>query len=43
MSRDPFAAELRAWFLGRLPEGWFVEPPEIAYDRDGDSRRRSSR
>lgn len=34
MKRDPFAAELLAWFVGRLPDGWFVEPPEITYDRD---------
>ncbi|MDW7982445.1 MAG: hypothetical protein RMH81_06500 [Thermomicrobium sp.] len=34
MQEDPFARELRAWFVGRLPEGWFVEPPELHYDRD---------
>ncbi len=34
MERDPFAAEIQAWFAGRLPEGWFLEPPEIQYDRD---------
>jgi hypothetical protein len=34
MERDPFAAEIQAWFTGRLPEGWFVEPPEVRYDRD---------
>jgi hypothetical protein len=22
------------WFLGRLPDGWFVGQPEITYDRD---------
>ncbi len=34
MGRDPLAAELRAWFIGRLPSDWFVEPPEVQYDRD---------
>ena len=27
-------AEAEAWFAGRLPDGWFVEPPEITIDRD---------
>lgn len=22
------------WFAGRLPDGWFTEPPEVTYDRD---------
>lgn len=26
--------ELQGWFAGRLPEGWFVAPPEIEADRD---------
>src|SRR5690606_18322166 len=25
---------LRGWFSGRLPEDWFVGPPEIVVDRD---------
>ncbi len=25
---------VRAWFDGRLPEGWSAEPPEVAFDRD---------
>jgi hypothetical protein len=25
---------VRGWFLGRLPEGWFVEPPEVVVDRE---------
>ncbi len=34
MGRDPLAAELQAWFIGRLPSEWFVEPPEVLYDRE---------
>lgn len=26
--------EIRAWFAGRLPEGWFEGVPEVEYDRD---------
>lgn len=26
--------EVRGWFAGRLPSGWFTEPPEITADRD---------
>lgn len=22
------------WFAGRLPDGWFTDPPEVTYDRD---------
>ena len=25
---------LQAWFTGRLPDGWFTGPPEVATDRD---------
>jgi hypothetical protein len=25
---------LTAWFAGRLPDGWFTEPPEITADRE---------
>jgi hypothetical protein len=28
------AAKLQGWFAGRLPDGWFTEPPSVAYDRD---------
>jgi hypothetical protein len=28
------AALLAAWFQGRLPDGWFVEPVEVRADRD---------
>ena len=26
--------ELQGWFAGRLPDGWFEGPPEVASDRD---------
>jgi hypothetical protein len=26
--------QLRGWFAGRLPEGWFAERPEIVLDRE---------
>jgi hypothetical protein len=26
--------EVRGWFLGRLPDGWFVRPPEVWIDRE---------
>ena len=26
--------ELHGWFAGRLPDGWFTGPPEVAVDRD---------
>jgi hypothetical protein len=25
---------LTAWFHGRLPDGWFAEPPEVTVDRE---------
>ncbi len=25
---------LEGWFAGRIPEGWFVEPPEVSADRE---------
>ncbi|WP_101788186.1 hypothetical protein [Nonomuraea indica] len=28
------AAQVRAWFAGRLPEGWFTAAPEIVQDRE---------
>ena len=27
------AADIRGWCLGRLPDGWFTEPPEVTVDR----------
>ena len=26
--------KLQGWFAGRLPDGWFVGPPEVTYDRE---------
>lgn len=26
--------KVTAWFAGRLPDDWFIEPPEIQVDRD---------
>jgi len=26
--------ELTGWFTGRIPQGWYVSPPEIRADRD---------
>ncbi|MFB9202527.1 hypothetical protein ACIBIZ_42000 [Nonomuraea spiralis] len=34
MSTDEVTAQVRGWFTGRLPEGWFVETPEIVRDRE---------
>ncbi len=28
------AADAAAWFAGRLPDDWFVEPPTVEVDRD---------
>jgi hypothetical protein len=30
----PVSSTTQGWFVGRLPDGWFSEPPEITYDRD---------
>ena len=27
-------SEIRAWFTGRLPDGWFTGPPEVTTDND---------
>ena len=27
-------SKLKGWFAGRLPEGWFTGPPEVAVDRE---------
>jgi hypothetical protein len=35
MSTTESAAEgLRAWFAGRLPDGWFTGAPEVTLDRE---------
>ena len=26
--------EVRGWFAGRLPDGWFTAPPEVLVDRE---------
>mgnify|MGYP000530610937 CR=1 FL=1 len=26
--------EIRAWVLGRIPDGWFTAPPEVTVDRE---------
>lgn len=30
----PVSSTTQGWFAGRLPDGWFTEPPEITYDRE---------
>jgi hypothetical protein len=27
-------SKLQAWFAGRLPDGWFTAPPDVAFDRE---------
>ncbi|MFI0351542.1 hypothetical protein [Actinomadura sp. 9N407] len=34
MTTSEAAEELRGWFSGRLPEGWFEGAPEIVLDRE---------
>ncbi|MEV0614992.1 hypothetical protein AB0I81_16825 [Nonomuraea sp. NPDC050404] len=34
MSTDDETAQVRGWFTGRLPEGWFTGAPEIVRDRE---------
>jgi hypothetical protein len=29
-----FEQELTGWFSGRIPDGWFVGPPEVGFDRE---------
>lgn len=26
--------EVKGWFAGRIPEGWFTEAPEVTFDRE---------
>jgi hypothetical protein len=33
-TNDTAEDELRGWFTGRLPAGWFTAPPEIKVDRE---------
>ena|SRR5882757_760245 len=33
-SEPPPADDAAAWFVGRLPDGWFTAPPEITIDRE---------
>jgi hypothetical protein len=33
-TNDTAEDELRGWFTGRLPAGWFTTPPEIKVDRE---------
>ena len=28
------AGQIRGWFLGRLPDGWFTGEPEVIVDRE---------
>src|SRR4051794_2973841 len=30
----PSADDASAWFAGRLPDGWFTEPPTVSVDRE---------
>jgi hypothetical protein len=32
--RTASADELQAWFAGRIPDGWFTDPPAVTIDRD---------
>jgi hypothetical protein len=35
MKRRTWSIEdVTAWFAGRLPDGWFTDPPEVTVDRD---------
>ena len=27
-------AAIRSWLVGRIPQGWYTEPPEVLVDRD---------
>ncbi|MFC7592669.1 hypothetical protein ACFQYP_59845 [Nonomuraea antimicrobica] len=33
-THDDETAQVRGWFTGRLPEGWFTGAPEIVRDRE---------
>jgi hypothetical protein len=34
MATDEATAQIKGWFTGRLPEGWFTGAPEIVRDRE---------
>jgi hypothetical protein len=34
MASDETTAEIKGWFTGRVPEGWFAGAPEIVRDRE---------
>ncbi|MFC7102051.1 hypothetical protein ACFQQB_17295 [Nonomuraea rubra] len=34
MTTDDATAQVRGWFTGRLPEGWFTGAPVIVRDRE---------
>jgi len=34
MTKVMTKAELQGWFAGRIPDGWFTGPPEVAVDRE---------
>lgn len=34
MSSQVEADEIRAWVIGRIPDGWFVDAPEVTVDRE---------
>ncbi|MEU4573802.1 hypothetical protein ACBI99_28495 [Nonomuraea sp. ATR24] len=34
MASDDVTAQIRGWFTGRLPEGWFTGAPEVIRDRE---------
>jgi hypothetical protein len=34
MTRAEHEQTLRGWFAGRLPEGWYAEPPQVTLDRE---------
>lgn len=31
---EPDIEQIRGWFTGRLPDGWFTEAPEVTVDRE---------
>jgi hypothetical protein len=34
MVNDDMTAQMRGWFTGRLPQGWFTGPPQVTRDRE---------
>ena len=33
-AEQPDASDATDWFAGRLPDGWFTEPPQVVVDRE---------